>query len=201
MFIPDESLSRHKQAKHKLFSSPITSCFPAIVRKSTSILWWISRFAPILWFWWSFESLPTWALLIEHYLSTQVIATLMSWKPAPKWWDFWSPVELCLNILCWASYPHFRSIETQWTHALVSGGIFRPLSVSPSLLPATGWRGSPGLPGPLPPHHHYHQVLVVSSRKIIIVSCHENFDACKLSYHIYFTSICEVYNASRNRST
>ena len=53
------------------------------------------------------------------------------------------------------------------------------------------------LPGPLPPHHHYHQVLVVSIPGIIIVSCHENFDA----YHIYFTSICEVYNASRNRST
>ena len=141
----------------------------------------------------TYMSSAHWALFIQ----AQVIATLMSWKPAPKWWDFWSPVELCLNILRWASYPNFRSIETQWTHALVSGGIFRPLSVSPSKLPATGWLGSPGLPGPLPPHHHYHQVLVVSTREIFIVLCHENFDA----YHIYFTSICEVYNASRNRST
>ena len=114
--------------------------------------------------------------------------------------ETFDPLCLCLNILCWASYPSFRSMEAQWTHALVSGGTFRPLSVSPSKLPATGWQGSPGYQDP-PPHHHYHQVLVVSIPGIIIVLCHENFDACKLIYHIYFTSICEVYNASRNRST
>ena len=105
MFIPDESLSRHKQAKHKV---SITSCFPATVRKSTSMICLILMELWIL----TYMSSAHWALFIHtsncnfHELktSTKVVGLLVlsralpqhiTLSQLPKLSKYWNTVNTC----------------------------------------------------------------------------------------------------------